>query len=50
MLVLMTKELNSEEVRFLDPDYGDNDSSINVGEYMFYHDIYKFVDHLKDIK
>lgn len=48
--VLVTKELNSEEVGCFDPDYKGCSAVVNAGKNGFYRDVYAFVDCLKDME
>lgn len=48
--VLVTKELNPEEVSFFDPDYKGSGAVVNTGKNLFYRDVYAFVDRLKDME
>lgn len=48
--VLVTKEMNPEEVGFFDPEYEGSGPVVNAGKNVFYRDVYAFVDRLKDME
>ena len=40
---------NAEQIGFFDPDYESNGPVVNSGKYVFYKDVYVFIDRLKDM-
>lgn len=50
----MRQEIRAEEVGYFDSEYQQEQGTIsgpviNTGKYMFYRDVYVFVDRLKDL-